>query len=124
MAETSSVAVLAAAGLPEGVSLSMVFAVLIPVALVTVLLRALPFFALKLLKDSQLVGMLGITMPVGVMAALVIYTLFGQLEAPGGLVASLIAVAVTLGLHAWRRDAGLSIVGGTASYMLLVNLVF
>lgn len=118
------VAVLAAAGLPEGVSLPMVFAVLIPVAVVTVLLRQLPFSALKLLKDSQLVGMLGITMPVGVMAALVIYTLFGQANAPGGLLASLISVAITVGLHAWRGDAGLSIVGGTVSYMVLVNLIF
>lgn len=121
---SGEVAVLAAAGLPEGVSLSMVFAVLLPVAVVTVLLRQLPFSGLKLLKDSQLVGMLGITMPVGVMAALVVYTLFGQTDAPGGLPASLISVAITVGLHAWRGDAGLSIVGGTVSYMVLVNLVF
>lgn len=124
MIDPSSPAVLAAAGLPEGVSLSMVFAVLVPVALVTLLLRQLPFSALKILKNSQLVGMLGITMPVGVMAALVIYTLFDQLDAPGGLGASLISIGITLGLHAWRRDAGLSIVGGTLSYMLLVNVVF
>lgn len=111
-------------GLPEGVTLTMVLGVLIPVALVTVALRQLPFSALKLLKGSEFVGMLGMTMPVGVMAALVIYTLHSQLAAPGGLGASLIAVAVTVALHAWRRSAGLSIVGGTLSYMLLVNLLF
>lgn len=121
---TSHVLVLAEAGLPEGVNLGMVLAVLLPVAIVTLLLRQFPYSALKLLKDNKFVGMLGITMPVGVMGALVIYTLFGQLEAPGGLAASLIAVAVTLGLHAWRRSAGLSIVGGTICYMILVNLVF
>lgn len=118
------VSVLAVAGLPEGVDLRTVLAVLIPVAVVTLVLRQFPFSALKVLKNSKFVGMLGITMPVGVMGALVIYTLFGQLTTPGGLGASLIAVAVTLTLHAWRRDAGLSIVGGTVCYMLLVNLVF
>ncbi|QGU08694.1 Branched-chain amino acid transport protein (AzlD) [Corynebacterium occultum] len=111
-------------GLPEGVTLPMVFGVLIPVAIVTLALRQLPFSALKRLKGSEFIGMLGITMPVGVMAALVIYTLHSQLESPGGLSASLIAVGVTVILHAWRRSAGLSIVGGTLSYMLLVNLVF
>ncbi|MGP6174206.1 branched-chain amino acid transporter permease [Corynebacterium sp. A21] len=115
---------MAEAGLPEGISLTMVLGVLIPVAVVTIVLRQLPFSALKLLKGSELVGMLGITMPVGVMAALVIYTVHGQLEFAGGLSASLIAVASTVALHAWRRSAGLSIVGGTLCYMLLVNLVF
>jgi len=32
-------------------------------------------------------------------------------------------VLVTVGLHKWKRDSGLSIFGGTAFYMLLVNVV-
>ena len=35
-----------------------------------------------------------------------------------------IAVAVTAGLHLWRRSTLLSILAGTAVYMLLVQLVF
>lgn len=115
---------LAEAGLPEGVSLITVLGVLVPIAVITVVLRQLPFSALKLLRGNSLISVLGMTMPVGVMAALVIYTIFGQQAAPGGLAATLIAVAVTVALHAWRRSAGLSIVGGTVCYMLLVNLVF
>ena len=42
-------------GLPEGVTLSMVAAVLIPVGIVTFLLRALPFSFLRLLKDLSLI---------------------------------------------------------------------
>lgn len=111
-------------GLPAGVSLGQVLGVLIPVALLTVLLRQLPFSALKLLRTSHLVGALGTTMPIGVMTVLVIYTLASQVEAPGGLLASLLAVGVTVILHWWRRSAGLSIVGGTLAYMFLVNMVF
>ena len=35
-----------------------------------------------------------------------------------------IAVALVVGLHKWKHNTLLSIVGGTAAYMLLVQLVF
>lgn len=111
-------------GLPEGVTLLQVFSVLLPIGLVTLLLRWLPFAFVAALKDNQFFGLLARMMPVGVMTVLVVYTLLGQRSAPGGLVAALIGVAVTLGLHAWRRDSGLSILGGSLAYMGLVNLVF
>lgn len=110
--------------MPAGVTLGGVLAVLIPICIVTIALRQLPFSFIKALKRSELIGVLGLMMPVGVMVVLVIYTVFGQLEAPGGLIASLLGVAVTLGLHIAFKRAGLSIVGGTAAYMILVNLVF
>lgn len=111
-------------GLPTGVSLGMVAAVLIPVAIVTVLLRALPFSFLRLLKGSPVIQFLGATMPVGVMTVLVIYTVSDSRDNPGGIWAALLAAGFTLLLHAWKRRAGLSILGGTAIYMVLVNLVF
>ncbi|GAB3593803.1 Branched-chain amino acid transport protein (AzlD) [Corynebacterium faecale] len=111
-------------GLPIGVSPGQVAAVLIPVAIITVLLRLFPFAAMRGVKNNQLMAVLGRTMPVGVMVVLVIYTLFSQTGEPGGIAASLIAVSVTALLHWWRRSAGLSIVGGTVAYMMLVNLVF
>lgn len=111
-------------GLPTGVSLGMVAAVLIPVAIVTVLLRALPFSFLRLLEGSPVIQFLGATMPVGVMTVLVIYTLSGTRDAPGGIWAALLAAGITLALHAWKRRAGLSILVGTATYMVLVNLIF
>ncbi|ANE05179.1 branched-chain amino acid transporter permease [Corynebacterium crudilactis] len=111
-------------GLPEGVTLINVASVLIPIAIITVLLRLFPFAAMKRMKNNQLMGVLGRTMPVGVMVVLVLYTLFSQVSAPGGIWASLIAVAFTALLHWWKGSAGLSIVGGTLAYMLLVNVVF
>lgn len=61
-------------GLPDGVTPGMVAAVLIPVGIVTVLLRALPFSLLRVLKDSPFIGFLAVLMPVGVMTVLVLST--------------------------------------------------
>ncbi len=83
--------------MPAGVSLSMVAAVLLPICVVTLLLRELPFSFIKALKGSQFIGLLGMTMPVGVMTVLVVYTVYGQKEAPGGILAALIGVAITAG---------------------------
>lgn len=110
--------------LPAGVSPGMVWAVLIPVAVVTLALRALPFAFKQLLRGSPLLDFLGIAMPVGVMTVLVVYSISGTHDAPGGVLAALIAAAVTFALHAWRRSMALSIIGGTACYMLLVNCLF
>ena len=109
-------------GLPEGVSLLNTVGILAAVGIVTVMLRQLPFSALRLLKGSNLVGMLGMTMPVGVMTVLVVYTIAHQTAEPGGIWSSLIASAVTLAVHWWRRSAALSIVAGTVCYMVIVNL--
>lgn len=110
-------------GLPEGISLIDVTSVLLPVAAVTLLLRALPFPFLRLLKGSPLIEFLGVYMPVGVMVVLVVYTLAGAAAEPGGVGAALLAAAFTLGVHAWRRSPALSILAGTALYMGLVNAV-
>lgn len=110
--------------LPDGVSLETALAVLVPIALITIVLRAVPFGVRKSLGSSQLVRLLGLTMPVGVMTVLVVYTLAGQTSAPGGLLPGLLAVAVTLGVHLWLNKPAWSILIGTVFYMVLVNLVF
>ena len=110
--------------MPNGVDLGMILAVIIPLFIVTVALRALPFSLLRYLKNSEFMTVLGRTMPVGVMTVLVVYTWYGQRESPGGFAVVAIAVAATYLLHKWRRDVGLSILGGTITYILLVNLVF
>ena len=92
---------------------------------VTFALRALPFAALRPLRDSALVAYLSRHMPAGVMVILVVYTLRGVSlgETPHGLPEAL-AIAATVILHLIRRNAVVSILGGTAVYVLLVNLVF
>ena len=109
--------------MPAGVSLGAIAAVLIPVGIVTVLLRELPFSAKKWMKDSEFFSLLGLMMPVGVMTILVVYAVAGQADGTGGLWPVLLGVLVTAWLHRWKRDSGLSIFGGTAFYMLVVNVV-
>src|SRR5699024_597327 len=72
--------------MPNGVDLGMILAVIIPLFIVTVALRALPFSLLRYLKNSESMAVLGRTMPVGVMTVLVVYTWYGQRESPGGFV--------------------------------------
>ena len=64
--------------MPNGVDLGMILAVIIPLFIVTVALRALPFSLLRYLKNSEFMTVLGRTMPVGVMTVLVVYTWYGQ----------------------------------------------
>ena len=111
-------------GLPAGVSLGTTIGVLLPLCIVTVALRGLPFAALRSFRESKLVAWLGMGMPVGVMSILVIYTAADRMAAPGGLASLLIAVAFTTAWHLWRRSATQSILLGTVFYVLLVNLVF
>lgn len=109
-------------GLPDGVTLAMVAAVLLPTAVVTILLRALPFSLLRVLKGSPFIEFLGYLMPVGVMTVLVVYTFLGYAGDPARFVAAVGCLVVTLALQWWKRRADLSILAGTALYMLIVNL--
>jgi branched-subunit amino acid transport protein AzlD len=92
---------------------------------VTFALRAVPFAILRPLRDSALIDYLSRHMPAGIMVILVVYTLRGVSlgETPHGLPEAL-AIAATVILHLARRNAVVSILGGTAVYVLLVNLVF
>ncbi|MEU5210002.1 AzlD domain-containing protein [Streptomyces sp. NPDC020742] len=89
---------------------------------ITWALRALPFTALAPLRASAAVHHLSVHMPVGVMVILTVYTL-RHVSAPAALPAGL-ALAVTLGLHLWKRHAVLSVLGGTAVHVLLASTVF
>ncbi|MPV89833.1 branched-chain amino acid ABC transporter [Georgenia ruanii] len=91
---------------------------------VTYALRLAPFLALRRVRDSALVSFLGRTMPLGVMAILVVYTLSAVdlTPAPHGL-PEVAGVVVTAALHLWRRNALLSIVGGTGTYMAVLALL-
>lgn len=94
-------------------------------AAVTWGLRALPFAVLAPMRRSVIVRYLSLHMPVGVMVILAFYTLREIPEAAGGRAAATgMALAVTVALHAWRRNALISIVGGTLVNVLLVSLVW
>ncbi|MFI8998150.1 branched-chain amino acid transporter permease [Streptomyces sp. NPDC053542] len=101
---------------------SYVIAAVAVSAAVTWALRALPFAVLAPLRASAAVHYLSARMPVGVMVILTVYTL-RDLTPPDALPIGP-ALAATLALHFWRRNAVLSILGGTALHVLLAGTVF
>jgi branched-subunit amino acid transport protein AzlD len=88
---------------------------------VTWTLRALP----APLRASSVVPYLATSMPVGVMAILVVHTLrHTPLPGPPYGAAVGIALAATVALHLWRRNVVLSIAGGTVVHVVLASVVF
>ncbi|MBQ9167094.1 MAG: branched-chain amino acid transporter permease [Oscillospiraceae bacterium] len=93
---------------------------------VTVLLRFLPFWIFgSNRKTPAIITYLGKVLPYAIMGMLVVFCLknVSLAEAPHGI-PELIACALVVVLHVWKRNTLLSIVGGTICYMLLVQLVF
>lgn len=96
------------------------------VALATQITRWTPFLVFSgSRKLPRVVEDLGRLLPPAMMGLLVVYSLRNTdiLSGSHGLPGA-IAVTVTAGLHLWRRSTLLSILAGTAVYMLLVQLVF
>ena len=92
----------------------------------TVLTRFLPFAVFSARRPTpRYVQYLGRVLPGAIFAMLVIYCLrnVSFLTGSHGL-PELLSIAVTVGLHLWKRQMLLSIAGGTVCYMLLVQLVF
>ena len=90
------------------------------------LTRFLPFLIFgEKRKTPQIVLYLGKVLPFAIMGMLVVYCLkdVNFLARPFGA-PELIGIAVTAGLHIWRRNSLLSIGVGTVCYMLLVQFVF
>ncbi len=93
-------------------------------AAVTWALRALPFTALTALRASKTIQYLRTRMPAGVMVILCAYTLRDLPVTHLRAAAPLAALAVTIGLHLWRRSALLSVLGGTVVHVTLASTLF
>ncbi len=92
----------------------------------TMLTRFLPFMIFGNKRETpKYIKYLGRVLPGAIFAMLVVYCLrnVSVMQYSYGL-PELIAIAVTIGLHLWKRQMLLSIAGGTVCYMLLIQLVF
>ncbi len=91
---------------------------------VTILLRALPFLIFSR-KTPAYITYLGEVLPPAAIGMLVIYCLkdIKLLSASFGA-PELIAIVLVGVLQVWKRNSLLSIIGGTAVYMLLTQVVF
>ena len=96
------------------------------ISLVTILLRFLPFWVFGGNRQTPgYVNYLGKVLPYAIMGMLVVFCLknVSFTGFPFGL-PELIASAAVVLLHIWKRNTLISIVGGTALYMILVQLAF
>lgn len=76
-------------------------------------------------KVPNIVNYLGKVLPPAIMAILIVYCLkwIKWTSYPSGA-AELIAIAIVVLLHKWKRNNLLSIGGGTLCYMILVQCVW
>lgn len=94
-------------------------------ALVTWLTRAFPFLIFRKRELPDFVRYLGEALPPAIMVILVIYCLRGitPLTFPYGL-PEIISAAVVVVLQAVKKNVYLSIILGTACYMILIRTLF
>ena len=96
------------------------------VVLGTMITRFLPFLIFPAGKPTpKYIKYLGTVLPAAVFGLLIVYCLRNVdiLSGSHGL-PELIAIALTVVLHRWKRNMLLSIAGGTICYMVLVQVVF
>ena len=96
------------------------------IALVTAATRFLPFWLLGDQGETPpFLRYLGLVLPYAIMGMLVVYCLKDVSPAElSSFLPAAAGVAVTAGLHLWKHNTLLSILGGTVLYMLLVQMVF
>ncbi len=97
------------------------------VGITSYFLRAFPFLVLNK-KNKQVekyMMYLGKVLPPAVIGILIIFCLkdTNMLKAPYGI-PEILSVALVVALHVWRRNSLISILGGTAFYMYLVQKIF
>ncbi|MEI3463881.1 MAG: branched-chain amino acid transporter permease [Bifidobacterium angulatum] len=92
----------------------------------TVITRFLPFIVFPESKrPPRVVEYLGKVLPYAMGGLLVVYSLKNVTPFSGTHgIPEAVAIAVIVALHVWKRNMLLSIAGGTAVYMLLVQVVF
>lgn len=97
---------------------------IIVMALVTALLRFLPFLVLGNRQTPKFLEYLAKVLPYAAMGMLVVYCLKDiSFTASPFALPEIISVAVVVLLHLWRKNTLLSIVMGTGCYMVLINVM-
>jgi branched-subunit amino acid transport protein AzlD len=101
-----------------------VIGALLAMAAVTVLCRATPFLFFMRRRPPAVVDYLQRFIPPMIMTVLVLGSYKGiSFGSPSLWVPSTAAGVAVAGLHLWKRNALVSIFGGTALYMLLIRVM-
>lgn len=96
------------------------------IAVVTLLTRALPFLIFPENKKApKVITYLSTVLPCSIMGMLVVYCLKGInfTVAPFGA-SEIIACLIVVVTYVWKRNTLISIISGTVSYMVLIQLIF
>lgn len=101
-------------------------AILVVVAVCTLLTRALPFWLLGGRREVPgTVKYLGKVLPPAIMVILVVYCLKSVNIFVGSRgIPEFLAIGLVVLLHLWKKNTLLSIGAGTVFYMILVQVVF
>ena len=102
----------------------ILFAVFVS-ALITFGLRALPFLLFHgKRKMPEWLSRLGAILPSAIMAVLIVYCLRSvKSDFVGNGIPRLIAVLVVAAGYKWKHSTFISIVAGTAVYMVLIRII-
>ena len=107
------------------VTTGYILAAILVAAVITFLLRLLPFGLKKALAGSELLDALSHWIPLGAVALLAIYAVakidYSTFATAAPYLAGLV---VTVGVHLWRKNMVLSMVAGTVTCVVLANWVF
>ena len=102
-----------------------VFISIVIMSAVTIALRFLPFILFSGKKTPKVIAYLGKVLPYAMMGMLVVYCLRDiSFKSAGGFVPEIMASAVVVVSYIIKKNSLISIISGTVSYMLLVQLVF
>lgn len=94
-------------------------------AAVTFFLRAWPFLLFAGKREMpEWMHQLGQILPAAIMAVLIIYCLRGaRSDFIGTGIPGLIAIAVVALTYKWKHNTFISIIAGTAVYMILIRVI-
>ncbi|GAB6108213.1 branched-chain amino acid transporter permease [Fusibacter bizertensis] len=93
-------------------------------ALVTYLIRLAPFVLFRKDKTTpRWVAYIGSVLPPAVMGMLIVYSLKSiHIGVVNEVMPVIFAVGITAVLHLWKRNNLISILSGTAIYMILIQM--
>ncbi|MBP9995662.1 MAG: AzlD domain-containing protein [Lachnospiraceae bacterium] len=94
------------------------------IAIVTCMLRFVPFLLFIGRKTPKAIEYLGRVLPGAIMTMLVVYCLRStDICGTGHGIAELVSCVIIVVLQKWRKNTLLSIVTGTVCYMLLIRII-
>ena len=92
----------------------------------TMATRFLPFLLVGETRQTPpFIRYLGKVLPYAIMGMLVVYCLKDvSVTQLSSLAPAVLGVGITAGLHLWKHNTLISIIGGTVCYMIFVQMVF